>query len=37
VPAGALALGRGEQVIREGVATKLFNRLRAKKAREQKS
>lgn len=32
VPAGAIALGRAKQVNREGLATKLFEILRAKKA-----
>lgn len=32
VPAGALALGRARQVVKAGLATKLFEALRAKKA-----
>lgn len=32
VPPGALALGRAEQVVKPGLATKLFELLRAKKA-----
>ncbi|SOC10452.1 bifunctional UDP-N-acetylglucosamine diphosphorylase/glucosamine-1-phosphate N-acetyltransferase GlmU [Rhodobacter maris] len=36
VPAGALALGRAKQVNRPGVATKLFEILRAKKAAQKK-
>ena len=32
VPAGAVALGRAKQVVKPGLATKLFERLRAQKA-----
>ncbi len=31
-PAGAIALGRAKQVVKPGLATKLFERLRAQKA-----
>ena len=33
VPAGAVALGRAKQVVKPGLAAKLFDRLRAEKAR----
>ncbi len=36
VPAGAIALGRAKQVVKPGLATKLFDRLRARKAQMKK-
>ncbi|MCB2110274.1 MAG: bifunctional UDP-N-acetylglucosamine diphosphorylase/glucosamine-1-phosphate N-acetyltransferase GlmU [Defluviimonas sp.] len=37
VPAGAVALGRAAQVVKPGLAAKLFEKLKAEKARRQKA